>query len=244
MRSRGPKSAFVALVGEVRTLTQSLTHSRSPVHLTPVLVHSYNFTMASDNGLTLTVVGCGESNNNNKYHSTLTSLTGTMGIAILGGIMDSLNSSSPSSEQEQNLPPRLPSRFNATCRSDRSASRIRSELEKYNANLHIIQSDNVRAIKEADVVLLACKPFYVKDVLQAEGVREALEGKLLISILAGVPEAQLEELLYPDLSHEQVREKVTIVRTMPNTASKVRESMTVINQSTLSLKTPKTSFTG
>ncbi|THW64920.1 pyrroline-5-carboxylate reductase [Aureobasidium pullulans] len=171
--------------------------------------------MASDNGLTLTTIGCG-----------------TMGIAILGGIMDSLNSASKSSEKEENLPPRLPTRFLATCRSDRSASRIKNELGKYEANLDVIQSDNVRAMKEADVVLLACKPFYVKDVLEAEGVREALEGKLLISILAGVPEAQLEGLLYPDLSHEEVREKITIVRTMPNTASKVRESMTVINQST------------
>lgn len=157
-----------------------------------------------------------------------------MGIAILGGIMDSLTSSSTSqsSEQEQNVPFRLPSRFNACVRSDRSAKRIKNELGQYNVNLNVLQNDNVRAMKEADVIMLACKPFYVKDVLCAEGAREAIEGKLLISIVAGVTEAQIEETLYPDLSHDQVREKVTVVRTMPNTASKVRQSMTVINQST------------
>lgn len=59
-------------------------------------------------------------------------------------------------------------------------------------------------------------------------MRDALAGKLIVSILAGVTEEAIEKILYPDLTHEEAREKVTVVRTMPNTCSKVRESMTVI----------------
>lgn len=84
------------------------------------------------------------------------------------------------------------------------------------------------ACKEADVILLACKPFYVKDVLSAPGIKEAIAGKLVVSILAGVTEEAIEKILYPEINHEQAREKVVVVRTMPNTCSKVRESMTVI----------------
>lgn len=151
-----------------------------------------------------------------------------MGIAILSGILDSLSSSS-TDRSDKPLPPKLPSRFNACVRSDRSAKRISSELSAHTSRLSVRQNDNVAAVREADVILLACKPFYVADVLSAPGIKEALQGKLLISILAGVPVSQIEALLYPDVSHEQVRDKhLTVIRTMPNTCSKVREGMTVL----------------
>jgi pyrroline-5-carboxylate reductase len=143
--------------------------------------------------------------------------------------MDSLQNSPPSASSSDDLPPRLPSHFNACVRSKRTADRIRSELSPYSKlSLSVLENENVKACREADVVLLACKPFYVKDVLSAPDIKQALEGKLIVSILAGVTEEAIEQILYPDLSHEQAREKVTVVRTMPNTCSKVRESMTVI----------------
>lgn len=79
-------------------------------------------------------------------------------------------------------------------------------------------------------MLLGCKPQMVQDILDVEGMREALKGKLLISILAGVPVSQIEEVLYGSVSHKDPEEegRCRIVRVMPNTASLVRESMTVI----------------
>lgn len=154
-----------------------------------------------------------------------------MGIAILSGIMDDLqnSSSSPKQEDDSDFPARLPSTFNACVRTKRTSDRIKSELSAYSKlSLNVLANENVKACKEADVVLLACKPFYVKDVLSEPGIKEALEGKLVVSILAGVTEEQIETILYPDLNHEDARKKITVVRTMPNTCSKVRESMTVI----------------
>ncbi|KAH9900999.1 pyrroline-5-carboxylate reductase dimerization-domain-containing protein [Cubamyces lactineus] len=51
-------------------------------------------------------------------------------------------------------------------------------------------------------------------------MREALEGKLLISILAGVTIAQLEAMVGPT---------TRVVRAMPNTPCKIREGMTVVS---------------
>ena len=77
-------------------------------------------------------------------------------------------------------------------------------------------------------MLLACKPYNLSAVLQEEGIREALAGKLLISILAGVSVSQIENTIYGEASIFDKGDRCRIVRVMPNTASLIRESMTVI----------------
>ena len=115
-----------------------------------------------------------------------------------------------------------------------SANRIKSELSHLISSLLVLQNENLRGIEQADVVLLACKPYNLAAVLHEKGIREALHGKLLISILAGVPVSQIEEALYgPDssktLSTDPAEDgRCRIVRVMPNTAALIRESMTVI----------------
>lgn len=166
---------------------------------------------------------------------------GTLGIAILSGILSSLSSvgaparsSSGTSTPLEDLPPRTPSRFIACITRPQSAKRVRSELSHLTDSFTILQNENVRGAREADVVLLACKPYNVTTVLQEEGMREALQGKLLISILAGVPVAQIEDTIYGPGSNESlppdpaVDGRCRIVRVMPNTASLICESMTVI----------------
>lgn len=82
------------------------------------------------------------------------------------------------------------------------------------------------ACADADVILLGPKPYMVKDILAEPGMKEALEGKLLISICAGVTKEQIEGWLYGE---EEKRDGwCTVVRAMPNTASGIRESMTVV----------------
>jgi pyrroline-5-carboxylate reductase len=93
----------------------------------------------------------------------------------------------------------------------------------------ILQNDNVKGVQAADVIILGCKPYMVEDILREEGIREALRGKLLISICAGVPVEQMENVLYgPDSPITERENRCRVVRAMPNTAAVVRESMTVI----------------
>lgn len=161
-----------------------------------------------------------------------------MGIAILSGILSSLSeASSPSAED---TPKRLPSKFIACVRRPESAKKIKLALANHSDVVSIAQHSNAIACSEADVVLLGCKPYMVKDILEAEGMKDALAGKLLISICAGLSVEHIQQILYPDVGFGRNRQKkpeCTIVRAMPNTASGVRESMTVIATSTPPLAT-------
>jgi pyrroline-5-carboxylate reductase len=163
-----------------------------------------------------------------------------MGIAILSGILSSLyeiqpqkslflQSTSGTSTPAEEIPSRLPSKFIACVRRPESAKKIKKALAAHLKAVKIVQNDNVAACQEADVVLLGCKPYMVKDILEVEGMKAALSGKLLISICAGVPVEQIEGVLYgPDGNNTDGKPKCTVVRAMPNTASGIRESMTVI----------------
>ena len=79
--------------------------------------------------------------------------------------------------------------------------------------------------------MLGCKPYMVSEILLEEGMREALAGKLLISICAGVTVHQLQHAIYGSAPATE-ENRCRIVRAMPNTASGIRESMTVIAIST------------
>ena len=98
--------------------------------------------------------------------------------------------------------------------------------------LKILQNDNVGGAVAADVILLAVPPAVAEDVLTVPGMREAVKGKLLVSILAGVTVEQIERFLYgPSGGGSDTEDRCKIVRAMPNTASANQESMTLVMQS-------------
>ena len=115
-----------------------------------------------------------------------------------------------------------------------SVKRVQNDLSNLTSSLDVLQNENLRGVQEADVVLLACKPYNLPAILHEDGMRKALAGKLLISILAGVPVAQIEDTIYgPDSSDTHSTNpaeggRCRIVRVMPNTAALIRQSMTVI----------------
>lgn len=79
-------------------------------------------------------------------------------------------------------------------------------------------TDNVAAARGADVVLVALKPQQLASVLGAAEMREALAGKLVISVAAGVRLEQLRAWL----------PQSELIRAMPNTPALIGEGMTVI----------------
>jgi pyrroline-5-carboxylate reductase len=82
-----------------------------------------------------------------------------------------------------------------------------------------ITSDNARAIKESDVIIIAVKPYNIKEVL--EGLRDNFDSKkhLVISVVTGTLLKELAAI---------VDHGVPIFRAMPNTAIAIRESVTCI----------------
>lgn len=92
-----------------------------------------------------------------------------------------------------------------------------SSLEKYDAQGIHTSLDNVSAASWADVVVLGVKPWLVQGVLEQIG--PCLSGKVLLSLAAGIPSAQMREWL----AGTGVRAAYTVI---PNLAAEVGESMT------------------
>jgi pyrroline-5-carboxylate reductase len=180
--------------------------------------------------LTVAVIGCGLSNVPRPYSHKLICLLGNMGTSIISGILESTISYQGSSATTS---PQV-SRVIACVRAQKSADRVISTLSKHVSRVEVSQGENVKAMTEADIMILGCKPIMRNEVLQAEGVREALAGKLIISILAGIPTGSLNECIY-GVGNEYEGERCHIARGMPNMAAKIRESMTVLATSTPAL---------
>jgi len=167
-----------------------------------------------------------------------------MGIAILSGVLASLDEISAKPQEtakpdkttsSEELPPRLPSRFLACVRRPESAEKLEKAFGSYSTDVTTLAGDNLKGVQEADIILLGCKPYMFRDILSASGIKDALAGKLLISIMAGVTSEAILEHLYGTSDAqklEQMEGTCRVVRAMPNTASLVRESMTVIATST------------
>jgi pyrroline-5-carboxylate reductase len=98
--------------------------------------------------------------------------------------------------------------------------------------LRVVHGQNVTSAAESDVVILGCKPYMVSGVLAEPGMADALRGKLLISICGGLTTKQIEDYLHAAAPEQDPRAQggCRIVRAMPNTASMIREGMTVIEE--------------
>ena len=92
-----------------------------------------------------------------------------------------------------------------------------STLEKYTALGIDASLDNVSAAEGADVVILGVKPWLVQSVL--EQIKPSLAGKVLLSLAAGIPSAQMAQWL----TGTGVEAAYTVI---PNLAAEIGESMT------------------
>ncbi len=83
----------------------------------------------------------------------------------------------------------------------------------------MVSTDNPETVKQADVIVLAVKPFNVKPILKEISVSIDVDKHILVCLATGIT---LNEL--SDWSGKQL----PTFRAMPNTAADVNESMTMI----------------
>lgn len=83
-------------------------------------------------------------------------------------------------------------------------------------------TDALEVARASSVVVVAVKPQTMKEVLDGDDMRQALAGKLVVSVAAGVRLSQLAEWL-PGIS---------VVRAMPNTPALIGEGMTALARGT------------
>ncbi len=82
-----------------------------------------------------------------------------------------------------------------------------------------VTNDNSAAVKNADIIILAVKPFQAKEVLESVNGHYQQKNPLLCSVVTGF---SLEQIKSATPDH------VSVVRAMPNTAIAIGESMTCL----------------
>ncbi len=83
-----------------------------------------------------------------------------------------------------------------------------------------ITDDNKAAVASAGIIILAVKPFQVKEVLSSISA-SITSDHILVSVVTGVMISDLEEV---------IKISIPVFRAMPNTAIAIKESMTCLSQ--------------
>jgi pyrroline-5-carboxylate reductase len=126
--------------------------------------------------------------------------TGNMGGAIARGLIKSSKC--------------RPEEIICTAKTARTLEKMR----EYAAGIRVSQ-DNAKAATEADVIVLAVKPWLVAEVM--EEIRPCLDHQILVSVAAGVTLQELEEMS---------GKRLPIFRVIPNTAVEALCGVTFIAQ--------------
>jgi pyrroline-5-carboxylate reductase len=97
--------------------------------------------------------------------------------------------------------------------------RIPTTLKDLKSRGVTITDNNNDAVRSSETILLAVKPFQVKEVI--EGIKNDLSRKhVIVSVVTGVLIKDIEEVIEKDLP---------VFRAMPNTAIAIQESMTCLS---------------
>ncbi|OLN87219.1 Pyrroline-5-carboxylate reductase 2 [Colletotrichum chlorophyti] len=162
--------------------------------------------METFKNLTLCILGCGN-----------------LGIPILKSLLDATN------DRDNALPI---SHFIACVRSQKSEDSLKERFQQDGHKLAISRGDNIAALQKSNVVILGVDPGDVEAALSQPGVVEALDDKLLISVAAGWTRKKLETALYgSETTNDNRAGRAWVVRTLPNIAAVVSQSLTAIEVS-------------
>lgn len=144
---------------------------------------------------------------------------GNLGVAILSSIIESSRRTKELQFDE----------ILACVRSQASQNVLRQRFSQHLNDLDVVRRDNVGAVKKSRVIILATDPADIPAVLTEPGMRDALANKLLISIAAGWTRQKLEQTLYgSETTTGNSTGRAWVVRTLPNIAAQVSQSLTAI----------------
>ncbi|KAF4336076.1 pyrroline-5-carboxylate reductase [Fusarium beomiforme] len=109
-----------------------------------------------------------------------------------------------------------------------SSRLLQEKFKSYSSRVEYLYTNNIKAMREADVVILGFKPYMAQEILGDSGVREAIEGKLVISMLAGVQALRIQEIIWGDSTSTKTLPYVA--RAIPSVAAQYCQSMTILEQ--------------
>ncbi|GKT76388.1 pyrroline-5-carboxylate reductase [Colletotrichum tofieldiae] len=117
----------------------------------------------------------------------------------------------------------------ACVRSEKSEQSLKERFRVAGDKLVVSRGENTAALQKSDVIILGVDPGDVEAVLSQQGTKEALKNKLLISVAAGWTRAKLEAAIYgSETTSHNSEGRAWVVRTLPNIAAIVSQSLTAI----------------
>lgn len=164
-----------------------------------------------------------------------------MGISILRGIISSQTASSSgtlhasqSLDKDNTTTSPFFSRFIACVNRPESVLTTQKKISEFRASsVDVWQGRNLEAVRDADVILLSCQPSQAAGILSGPEMARALSGKILLSICVGLTVPQVEALIHQDGGSRDSdgagQSRCVVIHAMPNTASTIRESSTIIS---------------
>lgn len=146
-----------------------------------------------------------------------------MGTSILKGLLRD----TPEAEDGLKLS------YTACVRSDASLNRLRDALGDRADDVNCQISGFTEAATNADIVVLGVPPGELENIAKTPGLPEAVQGKLVVSLLAGVSCA-LVATAFSKLSEGGKQEDLesNIARVIPTIAAQAKDSVTLIAEST------------
>ncbi|KAF4971451.1 hypothetical protein FSARC_1679 [Fusarium sarcochroum] len=132
------------------------------------------------------------------------------------------------------------SKIIACVRSEASEKKLNDQFSEYSDILTISRGENVKAVQQGDVIVLGVDPADIVAVLTQDGIRDALSGKLLISVAAGWTKEKIESTIYgSETTKDNSSGRTWVIRTLPNIASMVSEGLIAIEDSPSEPAVPK-----
>jgi pyrroline-5-carboxylate reductase len=145
-----------------------------------------------------------------------------MGTSILKGLVKG----TPGAEHELELS------YTACVRSEASLNRLRNALGDRADAVHCQISDFTEAANRADIVMLGVPPGELDSICETPGLAEAVQGKLTVSLLAGVSCTQVVAALSKHSESGRRQDfKSNVARVIPTIAAQVKDSITLIAES-------------
>ena len=110
-----------------------------------------------------------------------------------------------------------------TAQSDTTLEKMRTTNPDF-----VLSLDNVEAVKGADIIVIAVKPWRVEEIIdQIKGILD-YDKQIIVSVAAGITFDLLNTYLTKNTGFDDCLTTPTIFRIMPNTAIEVLSSMTFV----------------
>ncbi|KAM0568473.1 hypothetical protein ACHAP9_005386 [Verticillium nonalfalfae] len=153
---------------------------------------------------------------------------GNLGLAILQNLV-----TPPETADATKLPIQ---RFTVCVRSSATEQKLADKFRTNADTVTVSSGKNLQAMKKADVIILAVDPADIASTLKEQGVAEALSStnngrpRLLISVAAGWTRQDLEKTIFgtPTNSSNANSGRTWVIRTLPNVAAQVAQSLTAV----------------